>query len=221
MGVLARASFVLLVLAAGIVPANAQRYDGSAIFKFGVFGQNTRLQVQENQPLAASGSHESGYTGGVSSGIDFNITSRFLIGVEIDGSFGDARGVVNGTDYGFDYLFNLRGRVGAYLRPDLLVYATSGVSWLGFEAQQPGVGIKAADTVTGYIVGGGIEYDWGHAILFGEYSRGFYGSREFNLAAVRHEVDLDVDVIRVGLKFKIGHDHHQSAIVVDDPRPLK
>ena len=221
MPIFARTGFALLLLAATFVPASAQRYDGSAIIKFGVFGQHTGMHVQETQPLSASGTQDSGYTGGFSSGIDFNISSRFMIGVEVDGSFGDARGLVNGTDYGFDYLFNLRGRVGAYLRPDLLVYATSGVSWLGFEAQQPGVGIKAAETTAGYIVGGGVEFDWGPAILFGEYSRGFYGSREFNLAAVRHEAEFDVDIIRVGVKFKIGHDHDHASGREYDPRPLK
>lgn len=222
MGGLARAfSGALVLLATGIAPASAQRYDGSAIIKFGVFGQSTSIHVQENQPISASGNPESGWTGGVSSGIDFNISSRFLIGVEIDGSFGDARGGVNGTDYGFDYLFNLRGRVGAYMRPDLLIYATSGVSWLGFEAQQAGVGLKAAETVTGYIVGAGIEYDWGHAIIFGEYSHGFYGAREFNIGGIRHEAELDVDIFRVGVKFKIGHDHHHGGILVAGPPPLK
>lgn len=221
MRAIVRAAVALSALALSFTAVQAQRYDGSAIIKFGVFGQGTRLDTRETQPVVASGSQD-GFTGGFSGGIDFHLPHHLLLGVELDGSFGDARGFVNGTDYGFDYMLNMRGRLGVYVRPDLMIYATSGVSWLGFEAQQQGVGaLKAVETVTGWTVGAGVEYEWHHVIVFGEYFHGWYGSREFNLANVRHEAEIDADVFRVGLKFKVGHDHHHDIGRVYDPKPLK
>jgi opacity protein-like surface antigen len=158
--------------------------------------------------------------GGVSAGMDIQLPYNWLIGAEIDGSFGDSRGFVGVTDYGFDYMLNARGRIGFFARPELLVYATAGMSWIGFEAQQ-GPGLKSSETVAGWNAGVGIEYQWDHVILFGEYFHAGFASHDFVLSGAR-SVDIDADVFRLGLKFKVGHDHsHPNWGRHYEPEPLK
>ena len=204
----------LLLALVGTGTALAQRYDGSGLVKFGVFGQGTFLNVDQSSPAVAS-SEPSGFAGGVSAGYDFRLYDRWLLGVEIDGSFGDARARAGLTDYGFDYLMTARGRLGVYVRPDWLLYGTAGVGYLGVEAQRPGLGNKAAETMTGYVVGAGTEFDWHHVILFGEYLYGDFGERNFTLTgssglvptSVRHDASIDAHLVRLGIKFKVGHDY--------------
>ncbi|HEX4893494.1 MAG TPA: outer membrane beta-barrel protein [Hyphomicrobiaceae bacterium] len=215
---LLRASAALLLLIAGSAPSLAQNYDGGAVLKFGVFGQTGPFKFSEP---AVGSSSRSDIMGGVSAGMDIQLPYNWMIGAEIDGSFGDSRGFVGPTDYGFDYMLNARGRVGYFAHPDLLVYATAGISWLGFEAQQ-GPAIKTSETVGGWNVGVGVEYQWHHVILFGEYFHAGFASHDFTLNGGAHTVDIDADVFRLGLKFKVGHDHtHPNWGRHYEPEPLK
>lgn len=215
---------VALAVSAGTTPAAAQNYDGGAIIKFGVFWQATQLRIAQelNGVGFGSGTQEGWLHGGLSAGIDWRLTRNWLAGVEIDGSFGDARGRINGIDYGLDYQFNIRGRLGYYTRPDLMIYGVTGLSYLGFEAQNSGVGrFKAAETVNGWNLGAGVEYEWHHVLLFGEYSHTFYDTREFSLGNSRYRADADADVFRLGVKFKVGHDHAHWIGRHYDPPPIK
>lgn len=209
--VIATAVALMLGGASGAV---AQSYDGSGLVKFGVFGQGTFLNVDQVAPVIGSADPQ-GFAGGVSAGYDLRLYDRWLVGLEIDGSFGDARDKAGVTDYGFDYLFTARGRLGLFARPDWLIYGTAGVGYLGIEAQRPGSGQKAAESLTGYVVGAGTEVDWHHVILFGEYLYGDFGNRNFNItdnsgfvpATLRHEASVEAHLVRIGIKFKVGHDY--------------
>ncbi len=205
-GLMKRAAVALAVLGAVATGATAQNFDGSGLLKFGVFGQGTFLDFGIARPMAGS-AEPSGLSGGVSLGYDLVAKGHWLVGLEFDGSFGDAQATGQGTSYGFDYLSTLRARFGFFARPDWLVYGTAGIGWLGFEAQQPGVSSKSMETVTGFVGGVGTEVAWSHVILFGEYLYGGFGSREFTLNNVRHEVDADAHIFRLGIKFKVGHDY--------------
>ncbi|MGD9806513.1 MAG: outer membrane protein [Hyphomicrobiaceae bacterium] len=215
----------LVFATAGVAAANAQNYDGSGLVKFGVFGQATMLDVDQSLPAIASGT-ASGIAGGVSAGYDLTLYRSLLIGIEADGSFGDARETVGFTDYGHDYLFTIRGRLGVYAHPGWLIYGTAGVGFLGIEAQQPGVGLKSAQTLTGFVGGVGTEFDWsGHFTVFTEYLYGNFGETTFALPQGTlvplqdHKADIDSHVVRVGLKFKIGHDYaHDTYVHPDDYR---
>lgn len=209
---LLRAAAAVFFVVAGAGAASAQRYDGSGLIKFGAFAQGAFVNVDQTLPVQAS-SEPSGFTGGVSAGYDLRLRDRFLIGVEADGSFGDARALAGSTDYGFDYLLTVRGRLGAYLNPHWLIYGTAGVGFLGVEAHNQGISTKAADTLTGYVVGGGTEIDWRHVILFGEYLYGDFGDRRFSLPTgpslidTGYEASYQAHLVRLGLKFKVGHDY--------------
>lgn len=206
---IAGAKAAVIVLAASASAVSAQSYDGSGLVKFGVFGQGTFLEADQSLPVIASAS-PSGFAGGVSAGYDLRLYRHFLLGVEIDGSFGDARGKAGITDYGFDYLMTARGRIGVQFERDWLLYGTVGVGFLGIEAQNPGVGNKATDTLTGVVAGAGLEIPLSHVLLFSEYLYGDFGSREFSIAGARHDVDIQSHVVRAGIKFKVGHDYAHS-----------
>jgi outer membrane immunogenic protein len=216
-----RAAVVLLLLtAAGTGAAQAQRYDGGGLLKFGVFGQGTFLDFGINQPVAGSVS-SNGLGVGVSFGFDVTSYGGWLWGLEADGSLGDARGISVGTSYGFDYMLSLRARLGHYVHPSVLLYGTAGVAFLGFEAQQPAAGSKAYETLTGITAGGGLEYDWHHVLVFTEYLYAGFDSRQFNINNVRHEADADAHLVRLGIKFKIGHDHYHGVSRDRGYEPLK
>ncbi|MFM9940628.1 MAG: outer membrane protein [Hyphomicrobiaceae bacterium] len=200
---------VLLVAVSSFDTAQAQRYDGGGLLKFGMFGQGTFLDFGVDRPASASAS-SNGLGAGLSLGYDVLNRNGWLYGIEVDGSFGDARDTALGTSYGFDYMATLRGRAGVYARSDLLLYGTAGIAFLGFEAQRSGTTNKAYETMTGLTVGVGAEWDWHHTLLFAEYLYAGFGSREFTLNNVRHEADADAHLLRFGIKFKTGHDHEHG-----------
>jgi opacity protein-like surface antigen len=201
----ARALTALALIAGGASIAAAQNYDGSGLLKFGVFGQGNFLEFDQSQPLIASAS-PSGFGGGVSFGYDLQSRGNWLVGLEVDGSFGDARDIAGSTDYGFDYLATARARFGLFPRPDWLIYGTAGVGFLGMEAQMPGIGNKSAQTLVGFVGGAGTEIDWHHLILFGEYLYGTFDDANFSIANIQHNASADMHIVRLGVKFKIGHD---------------
>lgn len=215
---------VTVLLGGGSDGASAQTYDGGAVIKFGTFGQWGKLGASLKTPLAASGS-ESSFQGGLSVGMDFYLPYRWLLGVEVDGSFGDTRADVAGpggtiNSYGLDYVFNTRARVGYFMHPDWLAYGTVGASWLAYETQQRPSGFKESETAAGIVYGAGLEYQWHHVLVFAEYLHGSYDTSALRLNTVEHRADLDTDTFRVGLKFKVGHDYEHVGRHYD-PEPLK
>jgi len=221
------AGAALLLAAASFTSASAQNYDGSGLVKFGVFGQGTFLDIDQSLPAIASGS-SSGFAGGVSAGYDLTFHRSLLVGIEVDGSFTDARETVGGTDYGHDYLVSVRGRLGVYAHTNWLIYGTAGAGFLGVEAQQPGIGLKSAETLTGFIGGVGTEVDFANVILFTEYLYGNFGDVSFSLpqgtgvAPLDHRVGFDSHQFRVGVKFKVGFDYaHDTYRHAEDHRPYK
>ncbi len=208
---LKQAAGLLVALTIGAGSAAAQNYDGGGIVKFGAFGQGTWIKLNDTPWLTSNTGSASpnGFGGGFSAAYDFVARDRWMLGAEIDGSFGDARDLVNGVEYGFDYSLSLRGRVGLFPSPGWLIYGTAGFGWLGIEAQQPGVlGAKASDTIGGFVGGVGTEVDWHHVIVFGEYLYGAYDDRNFKFFTGRHDAtDIESHMLRIGMKFKVGHDY--------------
>jgi opacity protein-like surface antigen len=218
-GFKARISFALIALAASSGLAAAQTYDGNGLLRFGVFGQSTNLHYNETSPGNASAT-PSGFAGGVSFGYDYIFGQRFVLGAEFDGSFSDIRGDVAGTpstSYGSDYLITGRGRMGYYVHPNWLVYGTAGAAWYGFEAQSAVTGDKHTATLTGWTYGGGTEIDWRSIVFFAEYLHTDFGGVTFGLNATEHRVDMDADLVRVGVKFKIGQDFNRDVGIYYDP----
>lgn len=208
----ASVALLLLVAAVGADPARAQNYDGDGLVRFGLFAQGTWLDIDRSLPVSASGEF-TGAAGGASFGYDFWRNNRWVLGIEGDAALSDFSDTIGPTSYGFDYMATLRGRLGAYVHPNWLVYATAGAAWLGFEAQSTLTGDKASETITGWTVGGGAEVDCGPVIFFGEYLYTDFGSRTFVVDNVMQQADFDGHNFRLGVKFKIGHDYFDDIAV--------
>ena len=70
-------------------------------------------------------------------------------------------------------------------------------------------GIDYLATLGGIVYGGGLEWDMGWGTSFVEYLHADVGDWDFNAFVSNNRLALDgtSDVIRLGLKFKLGHDH--------------
>lgn len=180
---------------------------------------------------AGSGTiNATGFTGGVQAGYNWQV-SNVVFGLESDfGAFrlqGSRQG--SGTLQSFlntpfiittsastDWLFTLRGRVGATVRPDLLVYLTGGLAvtrlststsyadLFGASGSWGGAAIK-----TGYAVGAGAEYAFAsHWTVKAEYLYLNFGGSLLNNGAITGfgygqaigtRVDLTAQIARIGV----------------------
>jgi outer membrane immunogenic protein len=232
----ASAAFVLFVAAAASGQAQAQNYDGSGQLRFGAFAQGSQLDFDVQRPLAAAGTASiDGFGGGASFGYDWVLRDSLVLGLEADASVEDGDDTIHkgslsdkrSLSLSHDYLVTLRGRLGAHLQPGWLVYATGGAALLGVEYQRPFVAgaptvldndpaTKISDTLTGWTVGGGTEIDLDGILLFAEYLHTGFDTWEFKDSvkgvSTQHEVDVDERLVRLGVKFKIGHDYYHDDV---------
>jgi opacity protein-like surface antigen len=220
----ALAAFMLFVAAAASGQAQAQNYDGDGRLRFGAFLQGSDLEFDVQRPLALAGTASiDGFGGGASFGYDWVLRDRLVFGVEADASVEDSSDTLKGRSFASDYLVTLRGRLGTHLHPGWLVYATGGAAFLGVEFQGPLdpftlTRTKESETLTGWTAGGGTELDLHHVTLFAEYLHASFDTFEFKDRIVRrgaliqHEADVDEDLVRFGVKFKIGHDFYDDSV---------
>jgi len=222
----ASAFLVSLVVAGGV--ASAQNYDGTGLVKFGVFGEWTVVNARTSSAPATglSSVRADGGMYGVSAAYDHIFARWFLIGAEIDLAVGgDVSNRLAGFAYNADYAASARARFGVFVHPDVLVYGTAGASWLGATIEKGSASaisgvLDSSHTVSGLVVGGGLEYDLRDFVLFAEYLYADYGSWP-RPTAQSFNVDADSHTFRAGVKFKVGHDHRYGSWYQDsvkDPR---
>lgn len=241
----ALAGALALVSAGTFDNARAQNWDGSGLIKFGVFLQGSMIDYDIAQRtltgdlIARQAASPDGFGVGISAGYDLRLGS-FVFGVEADASFDDGGAKVRPQlgftreQWGIDHLVTLRARFGYVVHPDLMVYGTVGYSLLGTEYKDNNStlasgGVTAAiakryATVDGIVFGGGAEYDLGWGIGFVEYLHNEIGSWDFKsfttgTLANNRRISLDggsQDIVRIGLKFKVGHDHTHDVYRVPD-----
>ena len=213
-----------LILAGPSDRASAQNWDGSGLIRFGVFLQGSFIDydIERRVALGAAAIQQSatpgGFGVGISAGYDLRLGS-FIAGFEADASWddGSSKSRPNTNDsYGIDYMATLRGRLGYVVHPAFMIYGTLGYGLTGAEYKLSGVAVpttggggpKKYGTLQGFVYGGGMEYDMGWGIGFLEYLHQDFGSWAFtNAVNNRYKLDGSQDVIRLGLKFKVGHDH--------------
>jgi opacity protein-like surface antigen len=213
----------LLSVTTGVADrAHAQNWDGMGQVRVGAFLQQSFLTYDQFQPglgagLATQSASPDGFGGGIVAGYDLRL-GRFVVGGEVDLSVmsGSANTRPGSPDkYGVDYISTVRARFGALVTPNMLVYVTPGLSLLGAEYKnvtagvlgQTGILNKKNKIMSGWGIGTGLEYDLGWTTLFGEYYFADFGSWRFqNFNGNSTTVDADAHLLRVGMKFKVGHD---------------
>lgn len=198
--------------------ASAQNYDGNGLVRFGIFGAGEFYDLSKSPDTAGSTSLD-GAAVGFAAGYDLVFARRMVLGIEADLQVGDTRGNLPALALKThaDYLATLRGRAGVYLMPQLLVYGTGGVAFagLGIENSSFNLGVGSIDsnkTVTGWVAGGGLEYDFRDylgTIFFAEYLVGGFEAWK-NIPGNGLDIDAEVQTFRLGVKFKVGHDYYDD-----------
>ena len=148
--------------------------------------------------VSLSGNSDARFLGGIHSGYNWQFDSRWVLGVEGDISWTDIDNRVTSaplfSNAGLpflassfsisekvNWLASLRARLGFVAWPNTLIYATGGVAWenvdynavANFSATPP-VTASFSKTNTGFVVGGGIEWQaFPQVLLRAEYL--FYG----------------------------------------------
>ena len=230
---IARASAALLFCLAALVsgPSLAQNYDGAGLLRFGVFGQAANTEFDIRRPIEArdSGS-DTAFGGGATFGYDYLFHSGLVLGIESDIGFDTAQIDVGPREFNTNFMASVRGRIGGYVRPDLLLYGTAGVAFLGVEYDgvvSPATGLRFddSDTLVGWTAGVGAEFGWHNVVIFGEYlfasydtfssteSIDFIDKVDPNIIVTktfRNEADVDQHLFRIGAKFIIGHDYRST-----------
>jgi opacity protein-like surface antigen len=214
----------LLINASTAHRAEAQNWDGSGLVRFGVFLQGAFVDHDIRQtpaigPAFSQSASPNGFGVGVSAGYDLRLGS-FIAGAEADVAWdggGDKTSPYTNEKYGTDYFATLRGRFGYIFHPGFMGYFTIGYGLLGAEYKREdlagtGAPFKKNATLGGLVYGGGLEYELGWGTAFLEYLRTDLGGWDFRASVTNNRIDLDssTDVIRFGLKFKVGHDHYHD-----------
>lgn len=217
----ASAAILSFVAAAILGSASAQNYDGSGVVRFGGFLQGSMMNQSVERLIPGSslerGSADFNALGlGIAVGLDQRL-GAFLIGFEADLTFDNGSGKFSPDEFNADYYATVRGRLGFMLDKNWLVYATAGYAMLAPEFKGRGQTVSGGGTVTlnkeytymsGWTAGGGLEYDYGPMVLFAEYLYADYGNWSFpsRITNGRYSVDATANLVRGGIKFKLGHD---------------
>jgi outer membrane immunogenic protein len=146
-----------------------------------------------------------GVVGGGQVGYNWQ-SGRFVYGIEGDFSFSsmeeEASGCIPGAGCVFagaslDWLATVRGRVGYLIDPRILAYATAGFGIAAWSAEAGITGpafedtrIRFDGTETDFVFGLGVE---------GKINEAMTARLEFLGFS-----DFDIDIVRVGLNFKLG-----------------
>jgi outer membrane immunogenic protein len=179
---------VALALLAGAIPAAADGPPGAPYYARpsiwqGVYG-GFHLGWGEADPA-------DGFVGGVQAGYNWQ-AGQIVYGLEADVSYADISFKDNffGVEASVDWLATVRGRAGFLLTPRVLAYGTAGFGIASASARIPGL-VKVDDTETDFVYGLGIEGKLSDTMsLRAEYLA--FG-------------DLDINVVRAGLNFKLGN----------------
>jgi len=220
---------------AAVTSGQTQNYEGPGLLYSGVFLQGSQTAFTVDGPEAASGTASGqGLGGGVLLGYDLR-WNNLLAGIEADVSVEDGGAALAGRSYTLGYIATVRGRLGAFVHPNWLVYATGGVAAIGveFQAGTPGedTSTKVNESLIGWTAGAGIEFDLFHFTLFGEYL--YSGFDSFRLTRQlpaptptgtppvtlpppppeHYTIDADQHLFRLGVKFKMGHDYRPDELL--------
>jgi outer membrane immunogenic protein len=179
---------------------------------------------------------DTGFIGGALAGYNWQV-QQWVFGVEADWSSTSLRssssqpwisnpgGGVSpnaSTTLAFDvnWMATLRGRMGFLWNPQTLVYATGGAAWadINYQASSVNPGTYGAstafsDTVSGWVIGGGVEWLWSNWTVRVEY---LYHDLSSGKSVIAPDAtgnfpgfpsnfrwsDMEVQTVRAGLSYK-------------------
>ncbi|TIP09243.1 MAG: porin family protein [Mesorhizobium sp.] len=188
-----------------VVESGAAAYNWSGVYVGGALGYES---LEANDVTFGDGwADDGGFSGAIYGGYNYQY-ANWVFGVEGDVKFGNAE--VNDGDFLLPLesrvAGSIRGRVG-YAFDNIMPYVTGGLAIGSFRADHEGDGDSddfATETLTGYTVGGGIE--WGateNLVVRAEYLFSDYGKNDFTFYDNDvHEIEVRTHDVRIGLAYK-------------------
>jgi opacity protein-like surface antigen len=200
-----------VVLGGAAGAASAQNYDAAFQVRSGVFGQWGMFTGDTVRPTDTGDFRFNSLGVGATAGFEYVRKNSWSYGIEIDGAVlsGETK-AVPGAQYTPNYSASLRLRAGQHYRPDLFWYGTLGLAALGAEFRTNGGNTKVTGTKGGFVIGFGLEKDFGPGLWFAEYLYSDYQPLGLNQ---RLSFETQEHALRVGLKFKVGHDHYHDDVL--------
>lgn len=141
-------------------------------------------------------------------GYRFGLAQNIVVGAEFDSTWMNADEKYDNATYGGDWLLTLRGIAGVQVSPNLLLFATAGAAWLDYDVH--GGGVHADDTLSGWTVGAGAEWQLTKlrnmaVALRGDYLYANFSSFDYAADTVTppvtarlFEADTELHQIRIG-----------------------
>lgn len=208
---------IAVLWGAAATPAAAQGYysagDG---LRFGVFAHYNLadLEIRDTTALTSRTESLDSFRFGASFGYDWR-RDRTVFGIEADATLGNGQDAAGTDTFANDYYATFRGRLGYYLHPGVLWYGTGGLALAGVEYKTIAAGAatpaKESETLFGWVVGTGVEYDWYGMRVFGEYLFSAYEPWETTTLGRglgnRLEIDEVAHQARIGIKFNLNPEY--------------
>lgn len=174
---------------------------------------------------SAGNSNDSTFLGGGQIGYNWQFSPNWVLGIEADISATDINngytGIAGATTAGYrqdiDLFGTVRGRLG-YAWNNVLLYATGGYAWADTDFRRtqiagitvaaiPGTVETIGRTLSGYTVGGGLEYgfspNWSAKL---EYNYIDLGNRSaaFPISARTTAFDTEIHAVKFGINYRFG-----------------
>jgi len=143
--------------------------------------------------------------GGVQFGYNRHLSPNWVLGFEVDVSFGDLSGVravaANTGFFDVNGFGTARTRLG-YANGPWLFYATAGAAWADTNIMVPGAGLRFDRPQIGYVVGAGVEYAlnqrWSAKV---EY---LYADLDSTTSTAGAVTDLTMSTVRLGVNYRFA-----------------
>ncbi|MEO5325010.1 porin family protein [Mesorhizobium sp. CC13] len=186
-----------------VIEPGAAAYNWSGVYVGGAIGYNElSLQDLDFEDDYHSG---SGFAGAVYAGYNHQV-GNVVLGVEADLKYSSADVSIDDAYIPYESRWgaSFRGRAG-YAVGSIMPYVTAGLAIANFRGDHEGNGEDiATETVSGYVVGGGVE--WGatqNIVVRAEYLYSDYGANEFEFPINDiHDVDMRTHDFRLGVAYK-------------------
>jgi outer membrane immunogenic protein len=159
------------------------------------------------------GAGSKGFVAGGLGGYNHMLSSRWVGGIEIDGSWQDIETKVTAANFGgelkgsMDWSASVRARLGFLVTPSMMLFGTAGWTWSTVDINLNAGGFveQHSGGVSGPQAGFGVETMWTQNWLVRtEYLHSFYDRVEFNTDFLASPVSFSpwVGVIRTALIYK-------------------
>lgn len=172
---------------------------------FGVHGGYAWAQNDTVLGGVGTNFRPDGGFGGLQFGYNRHLSPRWVLGYEVDLSYGDLAGrrpVAANTGFFDVNLFGTaRTRLG-YVNGPWMFYATAGVAWADTNVAVPAAGLRFDRPQIGYVVGAGIEYAlnqrWSAKV---EY---LYADLDSTATTAGAVTDMTMSTLRFGLNYRFA-----------------